>query len=83
MSISEALHHELDVLAQFDASNHQRGIKIHGSADRTLIDAAERLYRKGLISQADGGYLTRMGIEVVEQLQASLAILQADVAVRG
>lgn len=78
MSLTPELHQELEVLAQFDPSNHQRGIKIHGNADASLIDAARRLYGKGLISQADGGYLTRLGIDVVEHLQSALTILSAE-----
>lgn len=75
MSFSPELHQELDVLAQFDPANHQRGIKIHKNAQAELIEAARRLYEKGLISQSDGGYLTRLGIDVVEHLQAARTIL--------
>ena len=79
MAVPLEIHHEIDVLAQFDASNHQQGIKIHKSADAALIHAAARLFDKGLISQVDGGYLTRRGIEVIEQLQAALTILDSEI----
>jgi len=66
---------ELEVLSRFDPGNHQQGIKIHGSADRQVIEATRRLFHKGLISQVDGGYLTSLGLQVVEHMQATLTIL--------
>ena len=68
---------ELEVLSRFDPGNHQQGIKIHSSADREVIEATRRLYHKGLISQVDGGYLTSLGLEVVDHLQATLTILSS------
>jgi uncharacterized protein (TIGR02647 family) len=38
------------------------------------------LHAKGLITQADGGYLTRLGREAAEHAQAMLGILTAGVA---
>ncbi|MEO1878769.1 MAG: TIGR02647 family protein [Methylococcales bacterium] len=51
---------------------------MHGSAKPELINAAARLFEKGLISQPDGGYLTDLGIEVAEHAQAVLQILSSE-----
>jgi uncharacterized protein (TIGR02647 family) len=40
-----------------------------------MIDATENLYKKGLISQHDGGYLTDLGYEAAEHLQHALQII--------
>ena len=67
---------ELNVLTLFDLANHQEGIKIHkSSADQKSIDAAQRLYDKGLISQKDGGYLTALGLDAAEHTQNLFTIL--------
>ncbi len=70
------LMHELNTLLRFDPETTQLGIKVHKDADPAVIAAAERLHGKGLISQADGGYLTRHGREAAEHAQAALALLR-------
>lgn len=75
MAYTQEQLNELNVLNLFDLSNHQEGIKIHSSADPSLIAAALRLYEKGLITQQDGGYLTHLGIEAAEFAQTLLSIL--------
>lgn len=75
MALEPALLEELDALSRFDFSNHQQGIKIHKTASPEMIAAVRRLHEKGLTTQADGGYLTRLGLEVAEHLQATLTIL--------
>jgi uncharacterized protein (TIGR02647 family) len=70
---------EINLLALFDSSSSQEGIKVHQhSADPAVVAAAERLYQKGLISQKDGGYLTPLGAEVAELVQKTLAVLTSD-----
>lgn len=72
---SEHLH-ELNLLALYDLSSAQEGIKVHKhSAAPEAVAAAERLHRKGLVTQSDGGYLTSLGSESAEQAQKLLAIL--------
>ena len=67
---------ELNLLALFDSSSTQEGIKVHQhTADPAVVAAAERLHGKGLISQKDGGYLTPLGAEVAEHVQKTLAVL--------
>jgi hypothetical protein len=40
-----------------------------------VIAATQRLYDKGLLTQADGGYLTSLGRDAAEYAQAALTIL--------
>lgn len=76
MSYTTFLLEEINVLNLFDLSNHQEGIKVHkSSAEKTAIEAAQRLFDKGLITQADGGYLTTLGLEAAEHSQNLLTIL--------
>ena len=77
MSYSQENLSELGVLMLYDLSNHQQGIKIHKTADVDKIEAAKRLFEKGLISQADGGYLTTLGNEAAEQAQSLFTMLNA------
>lgn len=61
---------ELNLLLQFPSGSVREGIKVHQhSADPETIRAAENLYKKGLISQSDGGYLTLLGCEAAELAQ--------------
>ena len=68
---------ELDILMLYDLSNTQKGIKIHKTADEIKIAAAKRLFNKGFITQADGGYLTTLGSEAAEQSQSLFTMLNA------
>ncbi len=67
---------ELNILARFNLSTTQEGIKIHSSATPDVIAATERLFNKGLISQADGGYLTELGRNAAEHAQNLLLIIK-------
>lgn len=75
MTYTEERLNELNVLMQFDLNSTQGGVKIHSSADPEIIEAAERLHNKGLISQKDGGYLTNLGVECAEKVQTLYAVL--------
>jgi uncharacterized protein (TIGR02647 family) len=75
MRLNEELVAEIRLLTVFSLSNHQEGLKVHHDAESELVAAASRLYAKGLISQADGGYLTGLGIEAAEHAQHLLTIL--------
>lgn len=66
--ISQEIVDEINVLVCFDLSSLQTGIKVHESAGQAKVDAAKRLFDKGLITQADGGYLTDSGHEAAEHL---------------
>ena len=66
---------ELDVLIHFNLDTTLQGIKFHANARPELIEAVERLYEKGLVTQTDGGYLTDLGHEAAEHAQALLLML--------
>lgn len=75
MSISTEIFAELNTLMLYNVTNPQEGIKVHKDAEQSRIDAARRLHEKGLVTQADGGYLTDLGREATEHLQMAYTIL--------
>jgi uncharacterized protein (TIGR02647 family) len=77
MSYTPELVEEVNLLALYNISSTQEGIKVHKAAGATAIAAAKRLYDKGLVTQADGGYLTNLGIEATGHAQALLTILSS------
>ncbi len=80
MPFSQDHLNELNFLALFNSSSSMEGIKVHqSSADPAMVAAAERLHKKGLITQKDGGYLTPLGCEITEQVQKLLAVVSSDV----
>lgn len=76
MKLTPELIAELELLTLFNPDNTQEGLRIHHDAAPQKIAAGERLHAKGLISEADGGYLTSLGLDAVEQLRTVLTILQ-------
>ena len=60
---------------RYNLDNHQEGLKVHNNASFKAQGAITRLHEKGLVSQADGGYLTSLGIDAAEHAQALLTIL--------
>lgn len=77
MSFTASHIEELNLLMQFDTSTLGRGIKVHSNARREVIDACQRLYDEGLVSQPDGGYLTDSGIEALTHVQTLAGLLNA------
>ena len=66
---------ELNLLVKFPTDSLLQGLKIHHDASQSMVNAASRLYAKGLITQPDGGYLTDLGIDLADhsrQLQSAL-----------
>ena len=80
MPYTPDLVHELNALIRFDLATGQQGLKVHKTADATVISAFHRLHAKGLITQDDGGYLTSLGRETAEHAQATLDLLTSGVA---
>ena len=80
MPFTTDLVHELNALIRFNLDSGQHGIKVHKTADAEVISAVQRLHAKGLVSQADGGYLTSLGREAAEHAQTMLGSLTAGVA---
>ncbi len=76
MPYSPDIVEELNILARFNLDTTQAGIKVHADAKPEVINATQRLFDKGLISQADGGYLTHRGIEAAEHAQNLMGILK-------
>lgn len=75
MSFTANTIEELNLLLQFDSSTLERGIKVHSSARAEVIAACQHLFDRGLISQADGGYLTDAGVEALTHAQTLAGLL--------
>lgn len=75
MSLTPELVAELEILALFNLDSSQEGLKIHQTAAPKAIAAAQRLFDKELITQNDGGYLTSLGRDAAQHVQALLTIL--------
>lgn len=80
MPYTNDLVNELNALIRFDLDTGQQGIKVHKTADAAVIAAVQRLHAKGLVTQADGGYLTSLGREAAEHAQTMLGFLTNGVA---
>ena len=62
----QQLFDEIQFLNQFDLHSMRQGIKVHKGAEPSMQQACQRLHDKGLIDQADGGYLTHRGVEAAQ-----------------
>ncbi|WP_020208637.1 TIGR02647 family protein [Gilvimarinus chinensis] len=79
MPFSQDQLSELNLLTLFSSSSTQEGIKVHQhSADPATVAAAERLHKKGLVTQPDGGYLTPLGSEMTEHVHKVLSVLRSE-----
>ncbi|ESP94484.1 MULTISPECIES: TIGR02647 family protein [Pseudoalteromonas] len=68
MAFDTQLMAELELLAKFPRSSLHQGLKIHSSADQSILAAAERLFDKGVIDRPDGGYLTDLGHDLLAHI---------------
>ena len=75
MALTQDQIDELDVLIRYRLDTTLEGIKIHKTASPRIIQAAERLFEKGMITQIDGGYLTDLGRETAEHAQSLMLLL--------
>lgn len=75
MLYNQELLEELNVLARYNLTSLQEGIKVHKDAAPEVIAATARLFDKGLVDHKDGGYLTHFGVEVAEKVQSVLTSL--------
>ncbi|NLD13819.1 MAG: TIGR02647 family protein [Gammaproteobacteria bacterium] len=78
MALTQEQLEELQLLSLFPVNTLQAGLKIHSDAAPVRIEAAQRLFVKGLITQHDGGYLTNLGLEAAQQLESLKTMLAAD-----
>jgi len=77
MQLTDTTTQELNILSLFNQATYQEGLKVHASdASAEDVAATQRLYEKGLVTQADGGYLTTLGKEAAEHLQDLLLMLK-------
>jgi uncharacterized protein (TIGR02647 family) len=69
MKLDQEFLEEMAILSLFNEHTLQEGIKVHGhKASESDVNATKRLFEKGIVTQADGGYLTNLGKEAVEHL---------------
>ena len=66
---------EIEILIHYNLETTQQGIKVHSKAGGEHIEAVQRLFEKGLVTQIDGGYLTDLGRKAAEHVQALILIL--------
>ena len=66
---------EMDILIHYNLDSAFQGIKVHSTADSSVIEAVRRLHEKGLVTQQDGGYLTDLGRRAAEHAQTLLLML--------
>ncbi len=75
MSYTQEQMAEIDILIRYNLQTTQQGIKVHSSANKEQVEAVQRLYDKGLVTQKDGGYLTELGRKAAEHAQALILML--------
>lgn len=75
MIFTPELVEELEILSHYNLTTTLEGVKVHKTAAPAVIAATRRLHEKGLITQADGGYLTTLGLEAATHAQQMLTIL--------
>ncbi|MDF2179072.1 TIGR02647 family protein [Aliiglaciecola sp. CAU 1673] len=77
MAFDSSLVAELNLLLKFPHDSLTQGLKIHHDADPQVVDAAKRLFDKGIINRIDGGYLTDLGHDLAEHAQILVSALNA------
>lgn len=75
MALSPELVAEIEILSLMGGASTHEGIKVHKAAGPVAVAAAERLHKKGLLTQVDGGYLTSLGLDAKAHVQGVLTIL--------
>lgn len=76
MALPDSTLQEISILTLFNPASTLAGIKVHHDADPAAIEAAKRLFDKGLITLPDGGYLTTLGQDAVRHLDGLVTILE-------
>ncbi|ATC96908.1 TIGR02647 family protein [Pseudoalteromonas tunicata] len=69
MLFNKKMVDELNLILTFPDNSMMQGIKVHADAEPCVIEAAQRLFAKGIIDKADGGYLTDLGLDLAEHAQ--------------
>ena len=68
MLFNQTMIDEFTLLAKFPRESKMQGIKLHSDAEPALLSAAQRLFDKGIIDSPDGGYLTDLGLDLIEHV---------------
>ena len=68
MQFDQTMIDEFTLLAKFPRESKMQGIKLHSDAEPALLSAAQRLFDKGVIDSQDGGYLTELGLDLIEHV---------------
>ena len=76
MQFNQTMIDEFTLLAKFPRESKMQGIKLHSDAEPSLLSAAQRLFDKGIIDSPDGGYLTDLGLELIDHLTVVHSALQ-------
>ncbi|GAC22428.1 MAG: TIGR02647 family protein [Alteromonadaceae bacterium] len=69
MSLTNEMVSEFNLLLKFPTTSLMQGLKIHHDAEPAVVDAAKRLFEKGIVTLPDGGYLTDLGHDLIEHAQ--------------
>jgi uncharacterized protein (TIGR02647 family) len=77
MQFNQAMIDEFTLLAKFPRESKMQGIKLHSDAEQSLQTAAQRLFDKGIIDSPDGGYLTELGLDLIEHITVIHSALQS------
>ncbi len=75
MQYTPQIVEELNILTRFTLDTNLAGIKVHSDASPEAIQATLRLFEKGLITQADGGFLTALGRTATEHAKDLIRIM--------
>ena len=76
MPFNTELTAELNLILKFPSTSVMQGLKIHNDASPEMIAAGQRLFDKGIVTQADGGYLTNLGYDLAEHAKVIQAALE-------
>jgi len=77
MQFNQTMIEEFTLLAKFPRDSKMQGIKLHSDAEASLLSAAQRLFEKGIIDSPDGGYLTDLGLDLIEHITVIHSALQS------
>lgn len=69
MPFNAEMVEELNLILKFPNKSLMQGLKVRNEADPSMIEAAKRLFEKGIVQQPDGGYLTDLGHDLAEHAQ--------------
>ena len=76
MPFNTELTAELNLILKFPSTSLMQGLKIHHDASPDVIAAAKRLFDKGIVTQADGGYLSNLGYDLADHAKIIQAALE-------